>query len=296
VKPTLAVLLILGACSSAPKGPPEDATLARLGHAGGIAFNQEQPDQAATQYRDALARARTRDDAGAIADAGFNLATAQLRAGQPREAMQTAQEIQAELARRKIADPGLDLISATALFRLGDLPMADRVAAGLTTSPDNALANAAWFLRGLIADAQKDRPALQRAAASLDKDANPADVAELQARLSLDPKLALQAADLRRDQLDYRGMARALALAAQLTPDASASADLYLRAGRSAAAQRETDDARTWLSAARDKSADPGLRSSADQALRDLSKTAGKSAGMAWAPIIPLRPHFKHLP
>jgi hypothetical protein len=275
VKWFLAVIVILGGCSSVPKTAPDDATLSRFDHAGEIAFNLEQPTQAATHYREALARARTRDDAAAIADAGFNLATAQLRADQPREAIRTAQELRAELARRGIVDPGFDLITATALFRLDDLSAADRIADGLTGSQNVALANAAWFLRGLIADLRKDRPVLERAAASMTKTADPGDVAELQARLSHDPKQALRAADLRREHLDYRGMARALALAAQLTPDASEAADLYLRAGRSAAAQGDVQDARLWLDAARKRSPDTALRNLADQALRDLPPHRG---------------------
>jgi hypothetical protein len=263
-------LLVLGGCSSAPKGPPEDPTLARSGHAGDIAFNLEQPGQAAVQYRVALARARTRDDAAAIADAGFNLATAQMRAGQPREAMQTAHELQAELARRGIVDPAFDLIPAIALFRLGDLAGADRVAVGLTANHDPALANAAWFLRGLIADVQHDRAGLERAVASLTPGADPGDVAELQARVSRSTALALHAADLRRERLDYRGMARALALAAQFSPDASQAADLYLRAGRSAAAQGDEPDARLWLHQGRLRATDPGLLNSVERAIRDL--------------------------
>jgi hypothetical protein len=269
VRRLLAVLTLVAGCSSVPKTAPEDATLARFDHAGDIAFNLEQPDQAVTQYRSALARARTRDDAGAIADAGFNLATAELRAGRPSEAMRTAQELRAELGRRGVVDADFELISATALFRLNDLAAADKVLAELTGGKP-ALANAAWFLRGLIADARQDRAGLQQAAAALTPAADPADRAELQARLSHDAALALHAADLRRDGLDYRGMARALALAAQFTPDASAAADLYLRAGRSAAAQGDAAHARAWLDAARERAPGIAVRSIAEQALHDL--------------------------
>jgi hypothetical protein len=270
VRRVLVVLMLLAGCSSAPKTDPQDPMLTRLGHAGDIAFNLEEPAQAAEQYRAALARARTRDDAAAIADAGFNLATAELRAGQPRNAMRTATDLQAELSRRGLADPAFDLISATALFRLNDLAVADRVAAGLTRGKDLALANAAWFLRGLIADARGDQPGLEKAAASLTPVADAGDLAELQSRRTHDRGLALRAADLRRDQLDYRGMARALALAAQFTPTAAEAADLYLRAGRSAAAQGDTGDARTWLGRARDLAPDTALRTEAAHALRDL--------------------------
>ena len=264
------VVLLLAACSSTPKSNPQDATLARLGHAGDIAFNQQQPDQAAAQYRAALARARTADDAAAIADAGFNLATAEMRAGRPRDAMQTAHDVSAELARRGITDPDFELISATALFRLGDLPASERAAVALTGAKDPALANAAWFLRGLIADARHDRAGLRNAIAAMTPAADPADVAELRSRLEHSPALAQQAADLRRAALDYRGMARALALAGQFTPAASDAADLYLRAGRSAAAQGDAADARTWLGRARELTSNTTLRADAEQALHGL--------------------------
>ena len=266
----LIVLMLLAGCSSSPKSVPEDPTLTRFDHAGDIAYNLEQPGQAVVQYRAALARARTRDDAAAIADAGFNLATAQIRAGQPRDAMRTAEELRVELKRRGIVDPQFDLVSAIALFRVHDLSASDRVAAGLTGGKDPKLANSAWFLRGLIADARHDRPGLEKAAASMTSAADPADVAELQARLSHNAALALHAADLRRDRLDYRGMARALALAAEFTASAPASADLYLRAGRSAAAQGDPADARIWLAQARRLAPDTALRSDAEQALHDL--------------------------
>lgn len=268
--PMPVLVLLLAGCSTASKPPPEDATLARSNHAGDIAFDLEQPDQAATRYRAALVRARTRDDAAAIADAGFNLATAEMRAGRPRDALATARELQAELARRGITDTDFDLISATALFHLHDLRAADRVAAGLTGSRKPELANAAWFLRGLIADARHDRPILAKAAASLTPAADPGDVAELQSRLTHKPAPALQAADLRRDRLDYRGMARALALAADYTPEATKAADLYLRAGRSAAAQGDTANARAWFGKARKLSSDRNVRDLAEQALNDI--------------------------
>jgi len=53
--------------------------------------------------------------------------------------------------------------------------------------------------------------------------------------------------------------------------DPASAADLYLRAGRSAAAQGETAEARIWLTAARDQAADAGLRQDADQALQHLA-------------------------
>jgi hypothetical protein len=64
-------------------------------------------------------------------------------------------------------------------------------------------------------------------------------------------------------------MARDLALAGQLTPDANAAADLYLRAGRSAVGQGDTM-AKAWLGKARDVAHDPALRGVATAELRSL--------------------------
>ena len=127
----LAWLILLAGCGGSPGATtPQDETLQRLAHAGDIAYTLEEPGQAADQYRAALARARQRDDAAAIDDAGFNLATAELRENRPKAAMATAQEIGAEIARRGVVDPALDLITATALFRLDKPDAADRVGSG----------------------------------------------------------------------------------------------------------------------------------------------------------------------
>ena len=60
----------------------------------------------------------------------------------------------------------------------------------------------------------------------------------------------MQAASIRQEGLDYRGMARALAVAGRRRSRAGErelAADLYLRAGRSAAAQSDAATARPWL-------------------------------------------------
>jgi len=161
-------------------------------------------------------------------------------------------------------------VTATALFRIADVAAADRLAKGLTEGGDRRLSDSAWFLRGLIADTQENRALLQTAVSSLSPTADPADAAELRARLDRNAQLALQAADLRRDALDYRGMARTLALAARLTSDADAAADLYLRAGRSAAGQGDTATAKAWLGEARDLAHDPAVLAAAAAELRSL--------------------------
>lgn len=83
----------------------------------------------------------------------------------------------------------------------------------------------------------------------------------------------MQAASLRQDGLDYRGMARALAvaaLAAERTGDRELAADLYLRAGRSAAAQSDADTARPWLERALALTGDDATRQAAEAALAGL--------------------------
>ena len=75
-------------------------------------------------------------------------------------------------------------------------------------------------------------------------------------------------------------MARALALAADYTPNAAKAADLYLRAGRSAAAQGDTANARIWLRNARKLSSDKNVRDLAEQGLTKLpggSRSAPRS-------------------
>lgn len=268
------------ACATRPQGPPEDQALARLAHAGDTAYRLERPEEAVTQYQASLSRARTRDDATAIADAGFNLAAAELRTGRMQAAIATAQEVQDELARRGLRDYGLDLVMATALFRVGDLQNADRIAEEVTTRGSHQLADQGWFLRGLIGDMRGDRVILQRALSSLSPSADPADIAELQARIDRSSVVALKAAGLRRDALDYRGMARTLALAAQLTPGADAAADLYLRAGRSAAGQGDPAHARVWFRKAQELAHHSALRTEATAGLRSLTaRTTGGPEG-----------------
>jgi hypothetical protein len=108
-----------------------------------------------------------------------------------------------------------------------------------------------------------------------------ADFAELAARLALrrsDPARAQQqaarAAELRQATLDYRGLARALAVegvAAEHTGD-KAAADLLLRAGRSAAAQGDKASARVWLRRATSLAAGQPVGYAAADLLRGLNQ------------------------
>lgn len=257
-------LLLLAACGSAPTepaGPPQDQTMARHEQAGQIAYGLDRPAEAVTQFEAALKQAQARDDLRAIGELSFNLAVAQLRANRAQDALATTQQARAELIRRGSQPfPALILAEATALYRLGRREEADALAAAIEAGSDADTAAGASFLRGLLADEAGDIAGI---AAALDRLAGAtaplrqADRLELQARLALHREdftgarnAALQAATIRQDALDYRGMARALAvagLAAERAGETEAAADLYLRAGRSAAAQADADTAKPWL-------------------------------------------------
>jgi hypothetical protein len=269
--------------------------LVREGQAARASYSLERPAEAMTQYRAALTRSRARDDTAAIADFGFDLTVAELRANQPAQALADSRALRADLARRGVASfPALDLVEATALYRTNAKPEADRIAAEVQRSPDPGAVAGATFLRGLIADERGDVAGLRAASVALNS-ANasqnarknvpadaPGDAAELQARLALrngDPatarRLAEESSDLRREAMDYRGVARALSLAASAAEqqgDLEGAAALYLRAGRSAAAQGDAAAARPWLRDARRLSHDPALRKAAADAERSLNQ------------------------
>lgn len=258
------LLLALAACAtstSEPAGPPEDQTLARHEQAGRIAYGLDRPAEAVAQFEAALKQAQARDDLQAISDLSFNLAVAQLRANRAAEALATTQQARAELIRRGARPfPALILAEATALYRLGRRADADALAAEIEAGGDADASAGASFLRGLLADEAGDDTGLRAALGRLAGASAPlrqADRFELQARLALRQEdfsgaraAALQSAGIRQEALDYRGMARALAvagLAAERAGETEAAADLYLRAGRSAAAQADADTAKPWL-------------------------------------------------
>lgn len=300
----------LAACSDKPvePGPKEDQTLVQHQRAGELAYAMDRPDEAVAQYQSALAQAEARDDLTAIGNLSFNLVVAQLRANQSAAALATARQAQAELQRRGSASfPALDLAAATALYRTGDIAGADAAAASLQASGDADAMASASFLRGLIADDRHDTAGLQAAIQSLSKTsastdnantgagqpaiaAKPdqqADLAELQARLARRQgdwaaarQQALHTADLRRNLFDYRGLARALSVAADAAErggDTAGAADLYLRAGRSAAAQHDPVQARPWLEQALHLARDPAVRAASQEALDSLDQPDGGS-------------------
>jgi tetratricopeptide (TPR) repeat protein len=276
---------------------PQDPTLARSERLARLSFEQERPDQAATLYRQALDRSYERDDLQAIADLGYNLAVVDLRRGQFASALATAQATRGEIVRRGGAPaPELLLAEAVALYRQGDGSGAAELASTVAGGPDTAAETRARaiFVQGLVAADSRDAAALATAVAALD----PASGEEIAAdRRELEGRLAslrgdwtgaiaslLSVAASRRDALDYRGMARALALAGGAAESAgryTEAADLYLRAGRSAQLQDDRPHARAWLMTARnlgERIGEPAIAAEARVRLDALVTASGRSS------------------
>ena len=285
----LPLLLLLAGCGgSGPEeaGPPVDQTLERDTAAGHVAFELEHPDEAAAKYRAALERAQARDDLEQIGTLGYNLAVAELQANAPNRALEAARTTRTELQRRGAQPfPGLLLVEATALYRTGAQGEADAVAAAAEGGADAEASARASFLRGLIADERGNERGLAAARDRLRGANTPAlqaDAAELGARLALRRgdfaaarQEAARAEALRRETLDYRGVARALAVggdAANRAGDPKAAADLYWRAGRSAAAQDDVEVARLWLRQAADLAPDLPVGQAAKELLATLKQ------------------------
>ncbi len=282
-----AAALTLVACGSSGRheeAEPRDLKLEQASSAGTQALAMDLPGVAVRQYQVALTRAYERDDTAAIADSGYNLALAQMKAGNAKGAIASVRSVQSELARRHAPVPAeLSLVQAAASYRLGDADGAtaaarqalERPAADVDTVPR------AWFIRGLVAADRSDRTSLAEAMAAL----KPAKSADLEAdRFELGGRAALldnqpanalpqfvRSAAGRQQTLDYRGMARALSWAgdASLRLGREADAvDYFLRAGRSALLQGDSAMALPLLKRAEELARQSGQDSIVDEIVR----------------------------
>jgi tetratricopeptide (TPR) repeat protein len=250
---------LLGGCGGVRQPATREDPIMRLhADAASSAMALDRTHEAIGQYRQAFDRAVARDDYAAIGDYGYNLAVAQLSVNQPKEALSSIRITHAELARRGPSSfPALDLAEATAYYRLGERKESDSIAAEVEAGTDPASAASAAFIRGLIADDRADAVGLDDAITRLGQPTSsdqPADLAELLARRDLRQGMfavaaaeAERAADLRRDILDYRGMARALGVAANAEAragDRDAATTLYTRAAQSVSVSGDTEAAR----------------------------------------------------
>lgn len=258
---------LLCACGSANPASVQDEQLIRSVSAAQSAYFQRQPELAARLYREALDRARERDDQTAVAEISHDLALAELQKGDASAALAAVRAAIEEMEWRGAPRTApLRLVEAVALYRLGQTSAAavtahDVASDDLASPVERARA---VFVEGLIAAQAGDVRKVERSLSQLPvQDSQPdlaADRVELtgwhallvgdtqRARASL-----LTAADGRRLALDYRGMVRALAAAGDAAAqggDIAAAADLFLRAGRSAAIGGDSAQARAWLTRA----------------------------------------------
>lgn len=279
--------LALTACGGgAPvdPGPPPDIKLDQANKAGTQALSMDLPSVAVRQYKVALSRAYERDDAGAIGDVAYNLALAQMKAGDSKAAVVTVREARAELDRRRATvPPELILVQAAASYRSGDLGAAGSAAQEVVErgSKDPDVVPRAWFIRGLVAAERSDTAGLAQSIAALPPTKQTdlaADRQELQGRAALlagDSAGALtlfeQSAVNRQQALDYRGMARALSLAGDAALRSGRSgdaADFFLRAGRSALLQGDAATATPLLKRAEELGKQTGQTGIVDEVTR----------------------------
>jgi len=194
---------------------------------GRDSFDLTHADQAKTQFENAYGRALLRDDVLAIRDAGYNLAVAKLAMGNASATLDTVHRVHADMALRgDVSSPALDLVAMAAYCRLGENAQAVALARGIRTD-DPALLERRAFLTGIAADGLGDAGLLASSLNAMPVSPRPprleqADRAELESRLALRQgrydqaeSQAIAATNLRRDMLDYRGMARALDIASR---------------------------------------------------------------------------------
>ena len=289
----LVVLLITtGGCGSSrvmQKGSGVDENLTRLNNSARISYDNGRLEQAANLYRQALNRAYLSDDRMAIVDAQYNLAVCMLDLRSYDKALVWVHQAQNELVRgEESVTTDILLLEATILYRTGKLDDAWQITDQIllpSNQPAEAVESKTHFLRGLIADKRGDTNQLRKERNALNSFSDPglkADLEELSGRLAMaenDWDAAIQAFDSsarrRREKLDYRKMAQALALAAGACDQAgkpSNASKRYFRAGRSAVRQGNNQDAIKWLERAEQLAGQAG-----DESLKQEARAYLKS-------------------
>jgi tetratricopeptide (TPR) repeat protein len=258
---------VVSGCASSTKvndAPAQDEILERTNRSALQAFERGNFEQAAAFYEKALNRAYIRDDFNAIMNARYNLAICLINQQSYEKAFGVVQQAKTEMAMRGSGVQVDFLLLEATVLHLTDnageaLKITDRI---LSTKPEasSLIRRKTHYLRGLIAVQQGETDRLREAIASLGQP----ELSQLRAdRYDLVGHLAMaeqnwetaidafdNAAALRREDLDYRKMAAALAFSALAceqagkTPEAS---NRYLRAGLSAALRGEHGKARQWL-------------------------------------------------
>lgn len=290
-----------GAQHTVRQEQPVDRDLERINRAARTAFENGQIQQAADLYRQALERAYLRDDLGAAVDARFNLAVCLTLLQSDQEAFKLAVQTREEISRAGQPVPNdILLLEATIFYRLSKLENAWQVTAEILKSPAGLSApvkSKVHFLRGLIAGDRFDLAQLKLEIDALGQPNSPplqADQQELVGILSMaegNPDAAIPAFDaaaaIRRQTLDYRGMARALGKAGEACQRAGRSqpaARRFLRAGQSAARQGDSLQAMEWLNRAAElaeQGGDGELAAQARLQLAELKKDRAASPSEA---------------
>ena len=264
------LLLTAAGCGSrqtGPAGPPVDKDLERTSRAARKAFESGRYQPAADLYRQTLERAYLRDDLAAAIDAKYNLALCLTLLNSDREALELVVQIGQELTRAGQPVPtDIKLLEATIRYRLDQTEEAWLLTEDILEDPGNipaAVKSKTRYLRGLIANDRGDPAILRREIEALAESGSPvvqADREELIGHLAMmenrwnEAVLAFdEAAALRRQMLDYRGMVTVLAKAGEASERAGRlvqASRRYLRAGQSAALQGNSEAARSWLTRA----------------------------------------------
>ena len=287
----VALLISVGCVSqqTTPQGPPVDKDLERTNQAARIAFENGHIQQAAKLYRQALERAYLRDDLAATVDARYNLAVCLTLLQLNQEALELIIQTREELTSARQSLPtDILLLEATILYRLSRSQEAWQLTEEILKGTDkipNAVRSKTHFLRGLIANERSDLTQLRKEIASLTNSkslAIRADREELVGHLGLaerrwnEAALAFdEAAALRRQVLDYRGMVTALAKAGEAYEQAERlvpASRRYLRAGQSAALQDNPDQAQIWLTRAAQLAEQGGDDNIVQEARHQLAK------------------------
>ena len=287
-----------GSRQTAPQGPPLDQNLERTNRAARTAFEQGRLQQAANLYRQTLERAHLRDDLTAVIDARYNLAVCLTMLQADLEALVLVNQAREELIRAGQPVPtDIVLLEASIVYRLGKLQEAWNLTEDILAISDTipaAVQSKAHFLRGLIANERGDLSKLRAEITALAKSNSQvirSDREELIGHLSLKERrwdeavLAFdEAAALRRQILDYRGMVKALAKAGEACERAGRfgpAARRYLRAGQSAALQAEPDQAQNWLIRAAQLAEQGGDENIAQEARHQLAQLQNEQPASA---------------
>jgi tetratricopeptide (TPR) repeat protein len=294
------VILVFSGCGSSAqvqKGPAVDEDLERFNRAAQQAFDKGRLAQAVSFYQKALDRAYIRDDFRVALDVQYNMAICLINLQSYARAFEVIRQAKTEIAMAG-QSPATDflLLEATVLYLCEDSDAARKITDQILAAMPPAsgiVQSKTYFLQGLIANKKGDTDKLREAIISMGQPNLPqlrADRYELSGQLAMaeqhwDEAInAFEAAtELRREILDYRGMAKALALAGKASEKAGhadEAAICYLRAGRSAALQGLFDDALNWLNQAEQTANNAGEQQIVQEAriyLRELKESIADS-------------------